>query len=83
MMNVFKRRSMENNSNRTARAQRASRNDHWARVGMQLTFRAELMPGRARAERTFIVAQALENGRVELKDLSGQHAEQEFEPSAP
>ena len=52
----------------------------WAGVGMRLTFRAEVMPGRERAERTFTVARALANGRVELRGLLGQHAETEFEP---
>ena len=49
-------------------------------VGARLTFRAELMPGRRGAERTFTVARVLAGRRVELVGLSGQHAETEFEP---
>ena len=33
--------------------------DRWARPGMPVTFRAELMPGRSRDERTFRVAERL------------------------
>lgn len=47
---------------------------------MPLTFRAEVMPGRESAERTFTVAKVLESGRVELVGMLGQHAETEFEP---
>lgn len=54
--------------------------DRWARPGMPVTFRAELMPGRGRAERTSRVAQVLPSGRVTLEDFSGDHAEPEFEP---
>ena len=48
--------------------------------GARLTFRAELMPGRDAAERTFTVARVLAHARVELIGLSGQHALTEFEP---
>ena len=48
--------------------------------GARLTFRAELMPGRDAAERTFTVARVLANTRVELIGLSGQHTLTEFEP---
>ncbi len=48
---------------------------------MRLTFRAEVMPGRERDQRTFTVACVLVNGRVELSGLFGQHAETEFEPA--
>jgi hypothetical protein len=51
----------------------------WAKVGMRLTFRAELMPGRARSARTYEVARVLASGRVELNGLSGQHTATEFE----
>jgi len=37
------------------------------------------MPGRNRAERTFLVARVLANKRVELTGLAGEHAEAEFE----
>jgi hypothetical protein len=50
-------------------------------AGEPVTFRAELMPGRAAAERTFRVARVLASGRVELKELGGQHAMTEFEQS--
>jgi hypothetical protein len=46
---------------------------------MRLTFRAELMPGRAASERTFTVACVLASGRVELVNMGGQHTEHEFE----
>lgn len=54
--------------------------DRWARPGMAITFRAELMPGRSRSERTFRVAEILPSGRVTLEDFNGEHAESEFEP---
>ena len=54
--------------------------DRWARPGMGVTFRAELMPGRSRAERTFRVEEILPSGRVTLEDFNGDHAESEFEP---
>jgi hypothetical protein len=47
---------------------------------MPVTFRAELMPGRDRGERTFIVKELLSSGRVSLHDADGEHAEKEFEP---
>jgi hypothetical protein len=60
------------------RAQRSG--DVWARPGMLVTFRAELMPGRERHERTFRVKELLSSGRVSLHDVDGEHAEKEFEP---
>jgi len=54
--------------------------DVWARPGMPVTFRAELMPGRDRHDRTFLVKELLSNGRVSLHDAAGEHAEKEFEP---
>lgn len=53
--------------------------DRWARPGMNVTFRAELMPGRARSERTFRVAEILPSGRVTLEVFTGEHTETEFE----
>jgi hypothetical protein len=53
--------------------------DVWARPGMPVTFRAELMPGRDRHERTFRVKELLASGRVSLHDVDGEHAEKEFE----
>ena len=55
--------------------------DRWARPGMSVTFRAELMPGREHAERTFRVAELLPSGRVLLEGTGGEHAENEFEPA--
>jgi hypothetical protein len=54
--------------------------DVWARPGMMVTFRAELMPGRERHERTFRVKELLSSGRVSLHGADGEHAEKEFEP---
>jgi len=54
--------------------------DVWARPGMMVTFRAELMPGRDRDDRTFKVKQLLSSGRVSLHGVDGEHTESEFEP---
>jgi hypothetical protein len=51
----------------------------WARPGMQVTFRAELMPGRDGEDRTFRVKELLPSGRVLLDGVDGEHAEKEFE----
>ena len=56
------------------------RADVWARPGMPVTFRAELMPGRERHQRTFRVKELLASGRVSLHGVDGEHAEKEFEP---
>ena len=53
--------------------------DVWARPGMPVTFRAELMPGRDRHDRTFVVKELLWSGRVSLHGVDGEHAEKEFE----
>ena len=53
--------------------------DVWARPGMTVTFRAELMPGREREERTFKVKELLPSGRVSLHDADGEHTVTEFE----
>ena len=52
----------------------------WARPEMQVTFRAEIMPGRSREERTFRIKTVRANGRVELHDFVGEHREGAFEP---
>lgn len=52
----------------------------WARPGMTVTFRAELMPGRDREERTARVQKILPSGRVLLDDIAGEHGQQEFDP---
>jgi len=46
---------------------------------MQLTFRAEVMPGRETHERTFEVERVLSSGRIELANLQGEHTLTEFE----
>ena len=53
--------------------------DRWARPGMSVTFRAELMPGRSRAERTFRISETLPSGRVNLEGFTGAHPASEFE----
>ena len=52
----------------------------WARPEMKVTFRAEVMPGRSRENRTFTVKKVLSNGRVELHDFPDEHREGAFEP---
>lgn len=52
----------------------------WARPGMPVTFRAELMPGRDRNQRTFHVKELLPSGRISLHGVDGEHAEKEFDP---
>jgi hypothetical protein len=52
----------------------------WARPEMEITFRAEVMPGKNRTERTFRIKEVLKNGRVALYDFSGEHRESSFEP---
>ncbi len=54
--------------------------DVWARPGMTVTFRAELMPSREREARTFRVKELLPSGRVLLDGIPGEHAEKEFDP---
>jgi hypothetical protein len=52
----------------------------WARPGMTVTFRAELMPGRDREQRTARVKELLPSGRVTLHEISGEHGQGEFDP---
>lgn len=52
----------------------------WARPEMQVTFRAEIMPGRSREERTFRIETVKNNGRVILHQFEGEHREGSFEP---
>ena len=54
--------------------------DIWARPGMEVVFRAEVMPGRDASERTFRVEKLLPSGRVVLEKFAGEHAEKEFKP---
>jgi hypothetical protein len=49
-------------------------------VGMQMTFRAEVMPGRETDERTFEVERVLASGRIELANFKGEHNLTEFQP---
>jgi len=51
----------------------------WARPGMAVTFRAELMPGRDREQRTAHIKELLPSGRVLLREVAGEHAQNEFE----
>jgi plastocyanin len=66
----------------SAKPQRATSNPAsvWARPGMTVTFRAELMPGRDREARTARVKELLPSGRVLLYEVAGEHAEKEFDP---
>src|SRR5689334_6886550 len=51
----------------------------WARPGMLVTFRAELMPGRDASERTYKVKTLLPSNRILLDDVAGEHTKSEFE----
>jgi hypothetical protein len=53
--------------------------DKWARPGMLVTFRAELMPGRDGSERTYRVKTLLPSDRILLDGVAGEHAKNEFE----
>jgi hypothetical protein len=46
---------------------------------MRVTFRAEIMPGRGREERTYRIREVLSNGRVTLHDFPGEYRETAFE----
>lgn len=52
----------------------------WARPEMQVTFKAEVMPGRTREERTYRIKIVRPNGRVILYDFPDEHREGAFEP---
>jgi len=60
--------------------QRNTDADRWARPGMLVTFRAEIMPSRDRAARTFRITKVLPSGRVTLDGVAGEHTASEFEP---
>ncbi len=51
----------------------------WARPQMDVTFRAEIMPGKEREERTFKIEKVMPNGRVILHDFLGEHRQGAFE----
>ena len=71
---------MKKNGAGWARRKRAKTPDTWARPGMEVVFRAEVMPGRHTSERTFHVTSLLPSGRVLLDGVAGEHAETEFQP---
>ena len=78
---LLRRRGDEQQEGKSIYPQYNRRNsDRWARPGMSVIFRAELMPGRDRSERTFRVAEVMPSGRVTLEDFTGEHTETEFEP---
>lgn len=52
----------------------------WARPEMTVTFRAEIMPGLPREQRSFRIARVMPNGRVELHGFNGEYRETAFEP---
>lgn len=60
--------------------QKLARPSVWARPQMFVTFRAEIMPGKSREERTFQIEKVLKNGRVILIGFTGEHKESAFEP---
>ncbi len=71
---------MKKDHSRRKREDEASSSNAWARPGMKVVFRAELMPGRDASERTFRVIKLLPSRRVTLEGAHGEHAEKEFEP---
>jgi hypothetical protein len=74
---VMKRK---NKAGHPVRRERDKSADAWARPGMEVVFRAEVMPGRHTSDRTFHVTSLLPSGRVLLDGVSGEHAEREFQP---
>ena len=54
-------------------------NSVWARPEMSVIFRAEIMPGRSREERTYRIAKVMPNGRVMLHDFAGEYRQAAFE----
>ena len=72
---------IKNSARVDRRPERSKSADAWARPGMKVVFRAELMPGRDGSERTFHVTSLLPSGRVLLDGVTGEHAEKEFQPS--
>lgn len=55
-------------------------NRQWARPNMMVTFRAAIMPGKMREDRSFKVTEVLRNGRVRLENFPGEYRETAFEP---
>lgn len=62
------------------KASKEKRGDVWARPEMMVTFRAEIMPGKTKEERTFKVKKVFPNGRVTLYDFPDEHRQGSFEP---
>lgn len=62
-----------------AKSKGAANGNRWARPGMIVTFRAELMPGRDGSERTFRIKTLLPSDRVLLDGVAGEHNRNEFE----
>jgi anti-sigma B factor antagonist len=52
----------------------------WGALGMNLTFRAEVMPSDSHLARTFRVKELLPSGRVTLNGIYGEFVEKTFEP---
>lgn len=78
----LKKTSLKKTKRMGAKPQRAKEKvaSVWARPGMTVTFRAELMPGRDREYRTARVKELLPSGRVTLHEISGEHGQGEFDP---
>jgi hypothetical protein len=72
---VGRKKKMKSKTGRTA----GNSANVWARPGMTVTFRGELMPGRDREARTARVKDLLPSGRVTLHEVAGEHARNEFE----
>jgi hypothetical protein len=70
-MSIFSRK------NKPATPEKAS---IWARPEMLVTFKAEIMPGRSREQRTYRIKEVLSNGRIILYDFNGEHRQGAFEP---
>ena len=66
-------------SKNNSRSANEKPNAVWARPEMKVTFRAEIMPGKSREERTFRIREVMPNGRVTLYDFPDEHREGEFE----
>jgi hypothetical protein len=66
--------------NRSPEKRKTRYDNIWARPKMNVVFRAEIMPGVTREERTFRIEQVLNNGRVTLHNFPGEYREGAFEP---
>lgn len=65
---------------RRRKAAPSTKPDIWARPEMLVTFKAEIMPGRSRDQRTYRIKEVLSNGRIKLYDFIGEHRQGAFEP---